>query len=130
MVKTQTTMNLSSNVNFFLGLQCQVKIMHWQTKGYARHKALDDTFGELLDLVDTFVEEAMGKYGRFKLDENTNTIKLANLSELDPKAMVKTVCEALIQITDQVEETDTNLLNIRDEMLGLFNKLNYLLTLE
>lgn len=123
-------MNLSSNVNFFLGLQCQIKVMHWQTKGYARHKALDDTFGELLDLVDTFVEEAMGKYGRFELDDETDTITLVNLSDLDPKDMVNTVCEALVQITDQVEETDTNLLNIRDEMLGLFNKLNYLLTLE
>ena len=111
-------------------LQAQVKINHWQTKGYARHKALDDTFGDLLPLVDSFVEEAMGKYGRFKLDDETKTIKLSNLSELDPKAMFKTFCDALIQFTDQFEPTDTNLLNIRDEMLGLFNKLSYLLTLE
>ena len=123
-------MNISSNINFFLGLSAQLKVMHWQTKGYARHKAFDDTISELNDLVDSFVEEAMGKYGRFKLDEETNTIKLANLSELDPKALVKTVCDALIQFTEQFEQTDTNLLNIRDEMLGLFNKLNYLLTLE
>ncbi len=44
--------------------------------------------------------------------------------------MVNTVKEALIQYTEQFEPTDTNLLNIRDEMLGLFNKLLYLLTLE
>jgi len=123
-------MNLSTNVNFFLGLQCQIKILHWQTKGYARHKAFDDTFGELLDLVDSYVEEAMGKYGRFILDEETKTIQLSNLSEIDTKAMVKTVCDAFIQLTDELDQTDTNLLNIRDEMLGLFYKLNYLLTLE
>ena len=123
-------MNINSNINFFLGLQSQLKVMHWQTKGYARHKALDDTLGEFYDLVDTFVEEAMGKYGRFVLDDETKTIQLVNLSELDPKAMVKTVCEALIQFTDQFEPTDPNLLNVRDEMLGLFNKLGYLLTLE
>jgi DNA-binding ferritin-like protein len=123
-------MNISSNINFFLGLQSQLKIMHWQTKGYARHKSLDDTLGEFSDLVDTFVEEAMGKYGRFVLDDESKTIKLANLSELDPKAMVKTVCEALNQFTDEFDSTDTNLLNVRDEMLGLFHKLNYLLTLE
>ena len=123
-------MNISSNINFFLGLQSQLKIMHWQTKGYARHKALDDMLGEFSDLVDTFVEEAMGKYGRFVLDDESKTIKLANLSELDPKAMVKTVCEALNQFTDEFDSTDTNLLNVRDEMLGLFHKLNYLLTLE
>ena len=71
-------MNIHTNVNFFLTLQAQLKIMHWQTKGYARHKALDDTFGELLDLVDTFVEEAMGKYGRFKLDEETVQSEMSN----------------------------------------------------
>ena len=45
-------MNINTNVNFFLGLQCQIKIMHWQTKGYARHKALDETLSELQDLVE------------------------------------------------------------------------------
>jgi len=123
-------MNISSNINFFLGLQSQIKIMHWQTKGYAKHKALDETFDELIDLVDQFVEEAMGKYGRFKLDDETKTIQLSNLSEIDTKAMIDTVCDALIQYNQQFEENDTNLLNIRDEMLGLFRKLQYLLTLE
>jgi DNA-binding ferritin-like protein len=123
-------MNINSNINFFLGLQSQLKVMHWQTKGYARHQALGMTYDALDDLIDTFVEEAMGKYGRFVLDDETKTISLVNISELDPKAMVKTVCDALIQFTDQFEPTDTNLLNVRDEMLGLFNKLGYLLTLE
>jgi DNA-binding ferritin-like protein len=123
-------MNISSNVKFLLGLQCQIKIMHWQTKGFARHKAFDETVSELADLTDSFVEEAMGKYGRFILDDETKTIELSNLSEIDVKAMIKVVCDALIQYTQQFEETDTNLLNIRDEMLGLFNKLLYLITLE
>lgn len=123
-------MNISSNINFFLGLQSQIKIMHWQTKGYAKHKALDETLDELYDLVDQFVEEAMGKYGRFKLDEETKTIQLSNLSEIDTKAMIDTICDALTQYNQQFEENDTNLLNIRDEMLGLFRKLQYLLTLQ
>jgi len=123
-------MNIASNINFFLGLQSQLKIMHWQTKGFARHTALGATYDALDVLIDTFVEEAMGKYGRFKLDENTNQIQLFNLSELNVPDMVNKVCEALIQYNQQFEETDTNLLNIRDEMLGLFNKLKYLFTLE
>jgi hypothetical protein len=104
--------------------------MHWQTKGYAKHKALDKTLDKLIDLVDQFVEEAMGKYGRFKLDDETKTIQLSNLSEINTKAMIDTVCDALIQYNQQFEENDTNLLNIRDEMLGLFRRLQYLLTLE
>jgi DNA-binding ferritin-like protein len=123
-------MNISSNVNLFLGLQAQLKILHWQTKGYARHKALDKTLKEFMELTDSFVEEAMGKYGRFKLDEETKTIQLNNLPDVDISSMIETVCDALNQFTEQFDEKDTNLLNIRDEMLGLFRKLKYLLTLE
>ena len=123
-------MNIASNINFFLGLQSQLKIMHWQTKGYARHKALDETLDALYDLVDTFVEEAMGKYGRFKLEDDTKHIELFNLSEMNVPDMLNKICDALIQYNHQFEETDTNLLNVRDEILGLFNKLKYLFTLE
>lgn len=123
-------MNLNTNVNLFLGLQAQLRIFHWQTKGIARHQALGMTYDTLDDLIDTFIEEGMGKYGRFTLDDKTNTIQLSNLKELKPEAMLDTVVEALNQFTEQFEETDTNLLNVRDEMLGAINKLKYLLTLE
>lgn len=123
-------MNINSNINLFLGLQAQLRIFHWQTKGYARHKAFGKTYDTLEDLIDTFVEEAMGKYGRFTLDDETNTIQLANLKELKPEAMLDTIISALNQFSDQFEESDTNLLNLRDEMLGAVNKLKYLLTLE
>jgi DNA-binding ferritin-like protein len=123
-------MNINSNINLFLGLQAQLRIFHWQTKGYARHKAFGKTYDTLEDLIDTFVEEAMGKYGRFTLDDETNTIQLANLKELKPEAMLDTIISALNQFSEQFEETDTNLLNVRDEMLGAINKLKYLLTLE
>ena len=123
-------MNLSSNVNLFLGLQSQLKIFHWQTKGYARHNAFATIREDLDGLIDDFVEEAMGQYGRFVLDDETNTILLANLSDLKPIEMANTICEALIQLTEQLDPKDTNLLNIRDEMLGKIQKLKYLLTLE
>ena len=50
--------------------------------------------------------------------------------KLDMKGFINTLREALVQFTSQLDETDTNLLNIRDEILGLINKLGYLLTLE
>jgi DNA-binding ferritin-like protein len=123
-------MNLSSNVNFLLGLQIQMKINHWQTKGFARHNAFGGFYDSLSDLIDTFVESAMGKYGRFTLDEETKTIQLSNLSELDMKGLVNTVRESFVQMSEQLDPSDTDLLNIRDEMLGELNKLSYLLTLE
>jgi DNA-binding ferritin-like protein len=123
-------MNLNSNVNFLLSLQTQMKINHWQTKGLARHKAFGKFYDSLSDLIDTFVESAMGKYGRFTLDEETKTLQLSNLSELDMKGLVNTVRESFVQMSEQLDPSDTDLLNIRDEMLGELNKLSYLLTLE
>jgi hypothetical protein len=123
-------MNINSNVNFLLGLQIQMKINHWQTKGYARHNAFGGFYDTLGGLIDTFVESAMGKYGRFTLDEETKTIQLSNLSELDMKGLVNTVRESFVQMSEQLDPSDTDLLNIRDEMLGELNKLSYLLTLE
>ena len=123
-------MNIGSKVKFLLETQVQFKIMHWQTKGYARHNAFGMIYGELGDLIDEFVEQAMGKYGRFVLEDETKTLQLQNLSELSIKGMVNTVAEALIQFTDEFEPTDTNLLNLRDEILGVTYKLSYLLTQE
>ncbi len=124
-------MNLSSKVNFLLGLQVQMKINHWQTKGIARHEAFGKTYDELSDLIDEFVEISMGKYGRFVLDEETKKIELVNLSDVNPSDMVKVCTEALIEFSEDLDDrVDTDLLNLRDEMLGLLNKLLYLLTLE
>ena len=123
-------MNLSSKVKFLLETQVQFKVMHWQTKGYARHNAFGMIYDTLGDLIDTFVEEAMGKYGRFVLDEETRTIQLANLSDIDIKSLVNTTREALNQFTEQFDPSDTNLLNLRDEILGKLNKYSYLFTME
>ena len=123
-------MKLSSNVHFLLEAQIQFKIMHWQTKGYARHNAFGMIYDTLTDLIDTFVEESMGKYGRFTLEDGDKTIQLQNLSEINGKAMINTIAQSLVQFTDEFDATDTNLLNVRDEMLGSVYKLSYLLTLE
>jgi DNA-binding ferritin-like protein len=123
-------MNLSTNINFLLSLQLQMKINHWQTKGLARHKAFGKFYDTLGDLIDTFVESAMGKYGRFTLDEETKIIQVHNLSDIDMKGLINTVRDSFIQMSEQLDPSDTDLLNIRDEMLGELNKLSYLLTLE
>jgi hypothetical protein len=72
----------------------------------------------------------MGKYGRFVLDEENKTIQLINLSEVNPKDMISTSIKALEEFSTQVDEKDTDLLNLRDEMIATLSKLLYLLTLE
>ncbi len=121
-------MNLSTNINFFLSLQSQIRVCHWQTKGHARHTAFGDLYGGLDSLIDEYVEQYMGKYGRFVLDDETGTYNIKNIKDLDVDTFCKTVAEALVQLSGELDASDTNLLNIRDEMLGLIYKTSYLLT--
>jgi DNA-binding ferritin-like protein len=123
-------MTLNTNVNFLLGLQLQMKICHWQTKGVSRHKYFGKFYDELGPLIDKFVEQSMGKYGRFMLDDETKTIELFNLSEIDIKGLINTVRDTLVNMKNDIDESDTDLLNLRDEILGLVNRYSYLFTLE
>jgi hypothetical protein len=115
-------------INELLQIQNQLKVFHWQTKSFARHSAYGQTYDTLAELIDTFVEVHMGKYGRFALDNNG--IELTNLSDENLAGFLNGTTNFLISMSTQLDpKMDTDLLNIRDEMLGSVNKLKYLLTL-
>ena len=123
--------NLDSNINFFFKTQLQLKVLHWQTKGYARHQAFGNTYSDLDDLIDEFVEVCMGKHGRFTLQEETKTVRVENLVDVNIVDFLQETKATLIGLSSQLSsENDTDLLNLRDEMLSKINKLAYLLTLE
>lgn len=122
-------MELNATVQFLLETQIQFKICHWQTKEYSRHMAFGGIYDALDDLIDKFVEVYMGKYGRFQLTDNEKTINIENLNELDLTKFVKIVKSTLLEFEGSLSEKDTDLLNIKDEMLAEINKLGYLLTL-
>ena len=124
-------MNLSTNINAFLSAQIQFKILHWQTKGHARHLAFGAIYDQLDELVDEYAETAMGKWGRFVVDDKTNTIVYKNLSEVNMVEFLQDFKGKLYMLTTELDqEKDTDLLNLKDEILGKVNKLAYLLTLE
>jgi DNA-binding ferritin-like protein len=112
----------------FLKIQNQLRIFHWQTSSYAQHKAFGKAYEHLDGLIDEFVEVFMGKYGRSKA-ATSYSIELNNLGN-DYIEVVDSFIAYLINITDEVDPIkDTDLLNIRDSMLGELNRLKYLLTL-
>lgn len=112
----------------FLKIQNQLRIFHWQTSSYAQHKAFGKAYEHLDEQIDEFVEVFMGKYGRSKAATSYN-IELDNLGS-DYLDVVNSFIHYLINITDDVDPVnDTDLLNIRDTMLGELNRLKYLLTL-
>jgi hypothetical protein len=115
-------------VTHMLTIRNQVKLYHWQTGSFARHKATDDLTASLDEKIDEFVEVYMGKYGRPKV---SGTIKLHNFSDTAAKSFVAKETKYLtVELPKKVKSTDTDLLNIRDEILGDLNKVLYLFTLQ
>ena len=121
----------AQHIHFFFSMREQVKLYHWQTGLYARHKATDDVIKSLDDHTDLFVEVYMGKYGRPNITRTTNTVQIKNMSE---KSAIKFIKDCIAHITGpftkSIKGTDTDLLNIKDEILGELNQLLYLFTLK
>lgn len=114
----------SRQIHFLLTLRTQLKLFHWQTHRYSGHVALDGVVEALDDKIDKFVEVYIGKYGRPKM---TGAIELRNYSKTFLLKFVKAGIEVLTKFG--IKAQDTDLQNIRDEMLAELNKLLYLLTL-
>jgi hypothetical protein len=108
----------------------QIKLYHWQTKSYPRHKATDNVIESLDASIDKYVEVYMGKYGRMKMNSSTASISVKNLSESSVINFIKRCILYLNNdLVKKLKETDTDLINVRDEMLGELNQLLYLFTL-
>lgn len=113
-----------------LTIQNQFRIFHWQTKSFSRHKAYGKIYGSLDDLIDTFVEVCMGKHGRPDFTGGVSLV-VSDMKELDPVNFSDAVIEFLLDLNNKYDELkDSDLLNIRDEIMALINRLKYLLTLK
>ena len=113
-------------VTFFLTLLSQLRIHHWQTESYAQHMAYGNTYDALGPLIDNYIEIFMGKRGKIK-NENGFSFKLQNYSE--STEFIDSSIKYLYDELD-VNDNDTDLMNIRDEIVSELNKLKYLLTLK
>lgn len=115
-------------VTHLLTIRNQVKLYHWQTGSFARHTATDNLTAALDTNIDAFVESYMGRYGRPKV---SGSIKLHNFSESAARSFVARETTYLTSVLPRkIKSTDTDLLNLRDTILGDLTKVLYLFTLK
>ena len=117
-------------VQFFFHAVLNIKLYHWQTRKYPRHVASDALFTALLASMDTFIETYIGRYKRPKFTEAFD-VSVSQFSDDEIKDLLK---EYVAFLTNELpeylnSENDTDLLNIRDDILGTINKTLYLFTL-
>ena len=124
-------MNFVTNL---LTMHNQFKVYHWQTQrkvgSFAQHNAFGTAYDDLTDHIDDFIEIYQGKRGAI-IGKNGFTINLQNLDD-NPVAFVDEFIRYLTQhVTESLDPVaDTDLLNIRDEMLGILNQTKYRLNMK
>lgn len=120
----------ADHIHFFLQLRNQIKLYHWQTRIYARHIATDQIIDKLDKNIDSFVEIYIGKYGRPRLAGANAALTLQNLTEAGASRLIKAGIKYLQGLSKSLRAAiDSDLLNLRDEMVGDLNQLLYLFTL-
>ena len=118
-------------VKVFLEMLNVIKIYHWETRSFSQHKATDELYGRLNEHIDKFVEILLGKdQSRIQMVERE--IKLMDAS--NTKDFQERIFEYRRFLTDMNiyfdSSRDTDLLNVRDEILGDINQFLYLLTFD
>ena len=102
----------------------------WQTKSYSRHVGSDKLSSSLAGNIDKFVEVYVGKYERPMLKGPTCVLRLENKTDTSIIDYINNWITYLEKtLPSMLQKNDTDLLNIRDEMLGDLNQTKYLFTL-
>lgn len=122
---------LKSNiVGFFMEMLNTIKMYHWNTTSYAQHKATDELYSSLNEHVDHFIEVMLGKkQDRInKIDKHFRVHNFTSTTHLEKQ--IKFYISYLTNLHMCFTDKDTDLINIRDEILADLNKFQYLLTLK
>jgi hypothetical protein len=117
-------------VTTFLQMLNTVKLYHWKTSNYAEHKATDELYTNLNLNIDTFVEVMLGKTGSRVNLTGQKSIPLLDYTNVeDFKKEIERYKMFLNGMnTDSSLNANTDLMNIRDELLSNLNQFTYLLT--
>ena len=130
--KTNKIKLQSELVNYFLEILMIIKVYHWRTYSYSEHKATDELYEKLNEYIDHFVEVMLGKKGN-RLIMKGKMIKFTDPST--KKELIKIIYDYRILLEFKINNyidilIDTDLLTIRDDLLGSLNQFLYLLTLK
>lgn len=112
--------HVASFLSTLMASRNQAHIFHLQTPSYAAHKALNEYYDEIVDLLDTYAEEYQGQFG---------IIKGYNLPEsiFEDDSTIKYFTGLLTYVNSVREQLpqDSSLNNVVDEIVGLITSTIY-----
>ena len=90
--------------------------VHLNTKSYAKHVALNSFYDEIIEVADKFAEAYQGRHGLIGPISLMSARKNGNIIEFLEDSLAQ-IEEMRYKVVDQ---TDTALQNIIDEIVGLY----------
>jgi len=132
-----TTVSIQTKiVSTFLCMLNTVKLYHWSTNNYSTHKATDQLHSDLSSKIDTFVETMFGKESIAVREKvlRMNSIHVHSMTtKKDFKKETEQYKSFLINLGNNKTfntQKNSDLLNMRDDILGSLNQFLYLLSLD
>ena len=116
----------------FFEILLMIKLFHWKTHSYPTHKATDELYTSFNGNMDKFIEILLGKTGSRIHLMNQKQIRLVDVENQDKlKLKIESFKSYLVNLNKNPainSMSNSDLLNIRDEILGNMNQFLYLLT--
>jgi len=133
----RTNSQNSHLVKVFFEMLNMVKLYHWKTHSHAQHKATDELYTKLNEHIDKFIEVLLGKLNganksndRIKMMEKRIDLIDSN-NVKDFKSRIFEYREFLTDFNMHFDsKNDSDLLNIRDEILADINQFLYLMSFD
>jgi hypothetical protein len=132
LISSSTKYTQQNIVTMFLHILNTVKLYHWKTSSYAQHKATDELYTNLNLNIDKFIEIMLGKTGGRVNLTGKKSLPLLDYSNVSD--FTKEVNKYKQYLMDMNKDSGLNItnnsdiLNVRDEILGNLNQFTYLLT--
>lgn len=111
-------------LELFFELQTNIRLYHWLTPSYARHKGSDALQGSLSEKIDRFVEVYIGRMGKPKIKKSS--VAYRHMSDKEIVGYLRDKAKALERL-DLSKWHDLS--NIRAEIVESINQGLYLFEL-
>lgn len=120
-----TDMDFAKFISYLFHSRTQAHVYHLQTPSFAAHKALNEYYDGIVDLIDGLVESYQGKHGIIKGYSNFNLMEYESCEEIQNyfKALANTIESGRTELPQ-----DSYIQNQIDEVITLINSTLYKLT--
>jgi hypothetical protein len=118
-------MDFAKFISYLFHSRTQAHVYHLQTPSFAAHKALNEYYDGIVDLIDGLVESYQGKHGIVKGYSNFNLMEYESCEEIQNyfKALANTIESGRTELPQ-----DSYIQNQIDEVITLINSTLYKLT--